>query len=138
MKKEKKLKGLDRRYDAELPTSIDVGVIEIIPYDYKGKMTVIEIDTNEFTAVCPYSGLPDFGRLQIHYIPQDRLIELRSLKYYLHSFRNVGIYQEHVVQRILHDLVPRVRPLWIAIELDYNVRGGVHTVARAERGRRKK
>jgi 7-cyano-7-deazaguanine reductase len=138
MKRVKKLKGLDRRYDAESPGSINVGVIEVIPYKYKGKTTVIDIDTDEFTTVCPYSGLPDFGRLQIHYIPRDYLIELRSLKYYLHSYRNVGIYQEHALQQILHDLIPRIRPQWIAIELDYKVRGGLHTVARAEAGRRKK
>jgi 7-cyano-7-deazaguanine reductase len=131
------LKGLDRRYDAESPSSIDVDVIEVIPYEYKGKTTTIDIDTNEFSAVCPYSGLPDFGRLQIHYIPRNYLVELRSLKYYLHSFRNVGIYQEHAVQRILNDLVPRLRPQWISIELDYNIRGGVHTVAKAEKGKKK-
>lgn len=138
MKKKKILSGLDRRYDAESPSSIDTGVLEVIPYEYKGKSTVIDIETDEFTAVCPYSGLPDFGRLKIHYIPRGYLIELRSLKYYLHSFRNVGIYQEHAVQRILHDMVPCIRPEWIEVELDYNIRGGVHTVARAERGRKKK
>lgn len=137
MKKGKKLKGLDRRYDAESTGSIDVDVIELIPYEYKGKRTAIEINTDEFTAVCPYSGLPDFGKLQIHYIPRNSLIELRSLKYYLHSYRNVGIYQEHAVQRILHDLVPRLRPQWISIELDYNIRGGVHTIARAEKGKKR-
>jgi 7-cyano-7-deazaguanine reductase len=137
MKKGKKLTGLDKRYDAESTGSIDVDVIEFIPYEYKGKTTVIEIDTDEFTAVCPYSGLPDFGKLQIHYIPRNSLIELRSLKYYLHSYRNVGIYQEHAVQRIMRDLAPRMRPQWISIELDYNIRGGVHTIARAEQGKKK-
>jgi len=137
MKKKKLLSGLDRRYDAEPISAIDVEVLEVIPYEYEGKATQIDIETEEFTAVCPYSGLPDFGRLIIHYIPGKRLVELRSLKYYIHSYRNVGIYQENAVQRILNDLVECIRPRWISVELDYNIRGGVHTVARAERGKKK-
>ena len=138
MGKNKKLSGLDRRYDAEDAKSIDVDVLEIISYEYKGKVVVIDIETSEFTAVCPYSGLPDFGHLKIHYTPRNYLIELRSLKYYLYSYRNVGMYQEHIVQRILRDLVRLLHPKWIFIELDYNIRGGVHTVVRTEWGRKKK
>ena len=132
-----KLTGLDRRYDAEPLTSIDTGVLETFPYEFEGKDESIVIETNEFTTVCPYSGLPDFGTVKVMYVPAKHVIELRSFKYYLFSFRNVGIYQEHVVQRIIEDLYSCCRPLWMEVVVDYNIRGGVHTVTRAERGKRR-
>jgi len=134
MTSSKRLTGLDRRYDIASSAEIDRGVLETIPYEYPGRRTVIDIDTTEFTAVCPYSGLPDFGTLTIHYIPTDRLIELRSLKYYLFSYRNVGAYQEHIVHMVLDDLVRLAAPAWMSVTADYNIRGGVHTVASAEFG----
>jgi 7-cyano-7-deazaguanine reductase len=134
--KKKSLTGLDRRYDNQGTESIDVGVLETFPYEYPGKDTVVDIETNEFTAVCPYSGLPDFGIIKIHYLPGKEIIELRSLKYYLFSYRNVGIYQEHLVHRILDDLVKCCKPKWMEVVADYNIRGGVHTVAKAEWGTR--
>ena len=136
MKKQKHLSGLGRRYDSDEPGSIDVRVLETIPYEYKGRDAVITITTNEFTAVCPYSGLPDFGVVNVNYIPKNVLIELRSLKYYLFSYRNVGIYQEHVVNRILNDLVACCAPKWMEVSADYNIRGGVHTVASVEWGKK--
>jgi 7-cyano-7-deazaguanine reductase len=126
--------GLDRRYDTEPLTSIDTGVLETFPYEYPGEAEVIRIDTNEFTAVCPYSGLPDFGTIRIEYVPGKSIVELRSLKYYLFSYRNVGIYQEHVVNRILRDLVRCCRPAWMRVDVDYNIRGGVHTTVFREWG----
>jgi len=127
---------LGRRYDVEREDKIDVAALETIPYDYAGKDVVIDIETNEFTAVCPYSGLPDFGTVTVHYIPRKYLIELRSLKYYLLSYRNVGIYQEHAANRILNDLVARCKPKWMQVVVDYNIRGGIHTVASVEWGKR--
>jgi len=135
-KGQKNLAGLDRRYDTEQVSSIDRSVLETIRYEYRGKRAVIDIDTDEFTAVCPYSGLPDFGTLKISYIPGDRLIELRSLKYYLFSYRNVGAYQEHIVNMVLGDLVKLCAPRWMSVTADYNIRGGVHTVASVEYGRK--
>lgn len=132
-----RLRGLDRRYDVEAASAVDVRVLETIPYEYPGGDVVINIDTPEFTAVCPYSGLPDFGTVRINYIPRTLLIELRSLKYYLLSFRNVGIYQEHAVNRILDDLVRCCKPKWMQVIADYNTRGGVHTVATVERGKKR-
>lgn len=132
-----KLKGLDRRYDAEGTDAIDTGVLETVPYEYRGREVVITIDTNEFTAVCPYSGLPDYATIRVLYIPDRLLIELRSFKYYLYSYRNVGIYQEHAVNSILEHLVMCCRPKWMQVVADYNVRGGVHTVASVEWGRRR-
>jgi 7-cyano-7-deazaguanine reductase len=123
---------LDRRYDLSAESTIDVSVLETFPYEYPGKEIVVTIDTDEFTAVCPFSGLPDFAAIRISYSPSKTIIELRSLKYYLFSFRNVGIYQEHLVNRILEDLVRCARPTWMKVEADYKIRGGIHTVASGE------
>ena len=131
------LQPLDRRYDVAGMEEIDVKALETIPYEYPGKDVVIDIDTDEFTAVCPYSGLPDFGTIRVHYVPKRDLIELRSLKYYLLSFRNVGIYQENLANRILQDLAKCCRPKWMQVVEDYKIRGGIHTVASIELGKRK-
>lgn len=125
-------KPLDRRYDAQDVSAIDVDVLETFPYEYAGKDIVVNIDTDEFTAVCPWSGLPDFATIRVDYVPAKVCIELRSLKYYLLSFRSVGIYQEHAVNRILDDLVTCAKPKWMKVTADYKVRGGVHTVASRE------
>jgi 7-cyano-7-deazaguanine reductase len=129
---------LDRRYDVENVSSIDVAALETFPYEYPGKDITISIDTDEFTAVCPWSGLPDFGTIRVDYVPGRVLIELRSFKYYLLSYRNVGIYQEHAVNRILEDLVRCAKPKWMKVTADYRIRGGVHTVASREYTRKKK
>jgi 7-cyano-7-deazaguanine reductase len=130
---------LGRRYDAQDISTVDVKALETFPYEYPGKDIVINIDTDEFTAVCPWSGLPDFATIRIDYIPDKLIIELRSLKYYLLSYRNVGIYQEHLVNRLLEDLVASARPKWMKISADYKVRGGIHTVASREyAGKRKR
>lgn len=129
---------LDRRYDVEKVSAIDVAALETFPYEYQGKEITVNIETDEFTAVCPWSGLPDFGTIRVEYIPGRVLIELRSLKYYLLSFRNVGIYQEHAVNRILEDLVLLAKPKWMKVTADYRIRGGVHTVASREHGPKKK
>ncbi len=130
-------KPLDRRYDREEASTIDVDVLETFPYEYAGREIVMTIETDEFTAVCPWSGLPDFATIRIAYIPSRVCIELRSLKYYLFSYRNVGMYQEHVVNRILDDLVRSASPRWMKVTADYRVRGGIHTVASREYTRKK-
>jgi 7-cyano-7-deazaguanine reductase len=103
-------------------------VLETFPYEYSGRDALVEISTDEWTCVCPFSGLPDFGTLTVRYLPSDGCIELKSLKYYLTSYRNVGIYQEHAANRLLEDLVECCAPRWMEIELDYKLRGGIHTV----------
>ena len=123
---------LDRRYDVQDESAINPAVLETFPYEYPGKDIVVAIDTDEFTAVCPWSGLPDFGTIRIEYVPDSVLVELRSLKYYLLSYRNVGIYQEHAVNRILEDLVRCARPKRMKVVADYKIRGGIHTVASRE------
>jgi len=123
--------GTDRP-DLEIrpPSSVRPDVLETFPYEYPGSPATIEISTDEFTAVCPWSGLPDFGTIRIRYLPIDRVLELRSFKYYLLTYRNVGIYQEHAANRIMGDLVTACAPSWMELELDYRVRGGVHTVVK--------
>jgi 7-cyano-7-deazaguanine reductase len=114
-----------RRFDIELEDVIDVAVLETIPFEYPGSVTEVVYETDEFTAVCPWTGLPDFARLVITYLPQEKLVELKSLKYYLTSFRNVGILQEHAVNRILNDLVALVKPASMTVEAEYRERGGI-------------
>jgi 7-cyano-7-deazaguanine reductase len=126
------VKQLDGRYDVQTESEIAVGVLETFPYEYPGKEIVINIDTDEFSAVCPWSGLPDFATIKIDYVPYRSCIELRSLKYYLLSYRHVGIYQEHAVNRILNDLVQCTAPKWMKVTADYRIRGGIHTVVSRE------
>ncbi|HEY8449624.1 MAG TPA: preQ(1) synthase [Bacillota bacterium] len=124
-------KGFERRYDVDGPEAIDKEVLDTIPYEYPGRKTLVEIEHPEFTSVCPWSGLPDFAELKIRYVPRTALVELKSLKYYLHSYRNVGIWQEHAVNRILDDLVELLDPHWMEITARFNVRGGSGTVITA-------
>lgn len=113
------------------PREVRVDLLDTFAYEYPGSPATVEISTDEFTAVCPWSGLPDFGTVTVKYLPGARVLELRSFKYYLLSYRNVGIYQEHAANRILADLVQACAPEWMELELDYRVRGGVHTVVRS-------
>jgi 7-cyano-7-deazaguanine reductase len=115
----------ERRFDAQPEETIDTLVLEAIPFAYPGSATEVVYETDEFTSVCPWSGLPDFGRLIIRYEPAQSLIELKSLKYYLNSYRNVGILQEHAVNRILQDLTSLIKPLSMLVEAEYRERGGI-------------
>lgn len=112
--------------------AIDLAVLEAIPFDYSGSATEIVYETDEFTFVCPWTGLPDFARLTIRYTPDRSLVELKSLKYYLTSYRNVGILQEHAVNRILQDLAQLLEPISMVVEADCGVRGGLRTRAVAK------
>jgi 7-cyano-7-deazaguanine reductase len=118
---------LDSRVTIRQDSAIDTECLMAFEYEYPGQETEVVIDTDEFTAVCPWTGLPDYGTLTINYVPGESCIELKSLKYYLLSFRDVGIVQEHAVNRILQDLVACCRPLRMKITLGYKVRGGIHT-----------
>lgn len=124
-----------RRFDIQQEDAIDVAVLETIPFDYPDSATEVVYETDEFTAVCPWTGLPDFARLVIRYLPGNSLVELKSLKYYLTSYRNVGILQEHAVNRILQDLVQLLQPVSMVIEADYKDRGGIKTRAVARYGK---
>lgn len=93
--------------------------------DYTGNPQRIKYETGEFSAVCPFSGLPDIATVEIEYIPTDRIIELKSLKYYFTSYRNVGIYQEAATDRIYKDIWNSILPAFLSIKTVYNVRGGI-------------
>jgi len=107
---------------------IDPALLETFPYEYEGRPAEVVVSTDEWTCVCPFSGLPDFGTLTVRYVPDKVCIELRSLKYYLTTFRSVGIYQEHAANRVLEDLVRVGAPQRMEVTLDYRLRGGIHTV----------
>ncbi|MCY4436554.1 MAG: preQ(1) synthase [Chloroflexi bacterium] len=119
---------LDIKLDVAGEDAIDPGFLLTFPYDYPDNPAEVVIDTHEFTAVCPWTGLPDTGDLKIIYVPRLHCLELKSLKYYLLSFRPVGIVQEHAASRILDDLVQACDPRSMSVCLDYTPRGGLHTV----------
>jgi 7-cyano-7-deazaguanine reductase len=107
------------------PETIDAAVLETFEYSGPGQEIVTE--TNEFSAVCPYSGLPDYAKLTIRYTPSDKCVELKSLKYYVTSYRNVGIFQEHATAKIAEDLFKLLDPQVLEVRTLYNVRGGFET-----------
>ena len=127
----KKDKYSEKRFDIQTEDAVDVAILEAIPFEYPGSTSEVVYETDEFTSVCPWSGLPDFGTIVITYIPGKKLVELKSLKYYLTSYRNVGILQEHAVNRILKDLVKLIKPQSMTIEAEYKERGGIWTRASA-------
>ena len=105
--------------------------IETWENEYSDKDYTIEVTTPEFTAICPKTGLPDFGTIQITYIPDEQCVELKSLKEYFLFYRDVGIFHEHVVNKILVDFVAACNPRRVEIVGDFHVRGGIKTVIRA-------
>ncbi len=106
-------------------------VLETFDYEYQGKRTEIIMDTDEFTCLCPWSGLPDFANLIVQYVPGRKCIELKSFKYYLLSYRNVGIVHEHAVNNILEDLVKICDPDEMHVEMEFKLRGGIKTTVKA-------
>lgn len=119
--------------------AIDSECLECFEYEYADKPVGDDIDivttTNEFTSVCPFSGLPDFADVTITYSPNRKCLELRSLKYYLMSYRDVGIWYEHLVNRMLDDLVKAVEPKSMTIVIEANARGGLASTVRASYSR---
>ncbi len=106
--------------------------LETFPNPYPDRDYTIEFTCPEFTCVCPRTGQPDFATLHISYVPDKTCVELKSLKLYLWSYREEGHFHEAVTNKILDDLVAATRPRRMKIVGDFNVRGGIHTVVRAE------
>jgi 7-cyano-7-deazaguanine reductase len=106
--------------------------LETFPNPEPGRDYTIEFTCPEFTCLCPRTGQPDFATFRIRYVPDQLCVELKSLKLYLWSFRDEGHFHEAVTNRILDDLVAAVNPRRMSIEGDFNIRGGIHTVVRAE------
>lgn len=104
-----------------------VKLLEIFDNSFPERDYLIIHKANEFTSVCPKTGQPDFGTITISYIAGKKCVELKSLKYYLQSFRNEGIFYENVINRILDDLVSVMKPKWMEITGDFSVRGGMQS-----------
>jgi len=106
--------------------------LETVPNPNPERPYDIEIECPEFTCLCPRTGQPDFATIRVHYVPSAKIVELKSLKVYLWSYRDEGVFHEAVANRILDDLVAALAPRRLRIEADFNVRGGIHTVVRVE------
>jgi len=111
--------------------------VETFPNPFPGRDYTIDMESPEFTCLCPKTGQPDFATLYISYVPNKKCIELKSLKKYLTSYRNEGGFHEKVVNIILDDLVSACNPKNMKIVGDFNVRGGIHTTVTAEYSARK-
>ena len=115
-------------YAIASPDIVKKDVLETIAYQYHGRRPIdITIRQPEYTSVCPMTGLPDVGSIIIRYRPGKKIVELKSLKFYLLQYRNVGIFYEHVVNRILDDLVAVLAPRWMEVTGDFTARGGIIT-----------
>ncbi|MFO7840108.1 MAG: preQ(1) synthase [Desulfosalsimonadaceae bacterium] len=113
-------------YDILSPEGIRTDVLQILDYEYKGRRDIeISIQHPEFTSVCPMTGLPDTGTITIVYVPDKTIVELKSLKYYLLQYRNVGIFYENVVNRILDDLTVKLEPKSMQVKGEFSARGGI-------------
>jgi 7-cyano-7-deazaguanine reductase len=106
-------------------SSISPDVLDPIPYENIGKNTRVEISNPEFTSLCPKTGLPDFGTINITYLPDKYIVELKSLKYYFLQFRNAGIFYENLAKLILDHLVTRLDPFEMVVEAEFTARGGI-------------
>lgn len=118
--------------------SAETPQLETFPNQHSDREYEVEISCPEFTAVCPRTGQPDFATIRITYVPHRQIVELKSLKLYLASYRDRGIYHEHVTNQILDDFVEACRPLRCEVVGDFNVRGGIKTIVRASYDRKSK
>ncbi len=101
--------------------------LEVVPNRYKDRDYTVDITIPEFTCVCPRTGLPDFATISIRYVPDKHIIELKSLKYYILNYRNLGIFHEEVTNSILDDLKKAAEPRKIEVTGDFHTRGGIKT-----------
>ena len=110
-------------------------ILETFPNQHPERNYLIEHHVHEFTSICPRTGQPDFATIKVSYVADTQCVELKSLKLYLQHFRSQGIYYEDVTNVILTDLVECCQPKWMLVETTWTVRGGIHTVIRAQHGR---
>lgn len=123
-----KFSNMKPAYTPASPDTITTDVLEPIDYQYCNRRDIeITISQPEYTSLCPMTGLPDIGCITITYHPDIKIIELKSLKYYLLQYRNVGIFYEHIVNRILDDLVQVLKPKQMSVAGDFTARGGITT-----------
>jgi len=124
------IQGLDIRSTPRSEMSLEP--LDTFEYEFAGRRIWIDFEIPEFTAICPFSDFPDFAVIRLSYVPNERCIELKSLKLYINSFRNVKIFHEHVVNVVMEDFVAACDPLEVRIEGDFHVRGNIKTAVRAE------
>lgn len=122
--------GLDIRSTPR--AEMNLVALDTFAYEFPGREISINFEIPEFTAICPFSDFPDFATIRLEYVPNERCVELKSLKLYINSFRDVKIFHEHVINVILEDFVSACDPLSVAIEGDFNIRGNIKTVVRAK------
>lgn len=106
--------------------------LETFPNRSAERFYLVTLETDEFTCVCPATGQPDFANIRIQYVPDQNIIESKSLKLYLWSYRDEGVFHEHVVNQILNDLVAALDPHWCRVSGSFNVRGGIAISVDAE------
>ena len=106
--------------------------IEVWQNKYPDKEYKINLEVLEFTCICPKTGLPDFATIRIEYSPDKYCLELKSFKMYTIFYRNIGIFHEHAINKMLDDIVKACRPRWLKIKGEFNVRGGIKTTVTAE------
>ncbi len=106
--------------------------LETFPNHHAGRDYVVTLTTEEFTCICPKTGQPDFATIKIEYIPDKKIVESKSLKFYLWSFRDEGVFHEHVANIILDDLVAALKPRWCKVSAQFAVRGGIGITIDAE------
>jgi 7-cyano-7-deazaguanine reductase len=119
-----------QKHQKKLPAS-QLPALEVVDNHYSDRDYVIRFEIPEFNCVCPKTGLPDFATLTVEYVPAKKLVELKSLKLYINAYRNLGVFHEHVANRVLDDLVAATKPRKLRLTADFNVRGGIHTVVKA-------
>ena len=110
---------------------MNLSQLDTFDYEFTGREIQIRFEIPEFTAICPFSDFPDFATIRLEYVPNQRCVELKSLKLYINSFRQVKIFHEHVVNVILEDFVAACDPLSVEIEGDFHVRGNIKTTVSA-------
>ena len=124
------IQGLDIR--ATPRDEMHLAPLDVFPYEYSGNEIWVDFEIPEFTAICPFSDFPDFAIIRLRYVPNRHCIELKSLKMYINSFRDIKVFHEHVVNIILEDFIAACDPLKVEIEGDFHVRGNIKTVVRAD------
>jgi len=110
--------------------------LEVVANPHPERDYEVSLEIPEFTCVCPRTGQPDFATIQVRYVPDRHLLELKAIKLYIWSYRNEGAFHEDVTNRILNDFVAAAAPRWIEVVGDFTVRGGIKTVVRATHGKR--
>ncbi|MCM8804943.1 MAG: preQ(1) synthase [Candidatus Omnitrophica bacterium] len=121
-----------KNYKDVAKEGLDVKLPEIESFENQFPSYIITIIIPEYTSLCPKTGNPDFGTITIEYEPDKKVIELKSLKLYIQAYRNIGIFYENAVNRILRDIVKAIEPKWIKVKGEFNPRGGIKSIVEAK------